>query len=68
MVAGADAVAVTPQATGYRGIVAALLQVQGEQTTILDRQTLLDGSDAADRFPLPGVFLPGCRASRTATP
>jgi hypothetical protein len=60
MVALSDATAVTPQATGYGGIVAALLYVQDEQTTILDRQTLLKGSDLADRFPRAGVFLPSC--------
>jgi hypothetical protein len=50
MVAVADDATVTPVATGYGRIVAALLQVQGDETPILDRQALLDGSDLMNRI------------------
>ena len=68
MVAVADAATVTPQATRYGRIVATLLHVQGDQTPILDRQTLTDGSDAADRFPRAGVLLPSWRTPRVPSP
>ena len=55
MVAVADDAAVTTQTTGYGGVVAALLQVQIDQTSIRTRQSLPDGSDAADGFPRAGV-------------
>lgn len=68
MLAASDGVAVTPEATSYCGIVAALLQVQDKETPILHRQALLDGRDAAERFPFAAVFLPSCRNAKSSGP
>src|SRR5579883_1112158 len=56
MVAVSDAATIASEATGNGGIVAVLLQVHRDEASILDRQALPDGIDAADGFSLVRVF------------
>ena len=57
MEAATHALRHTTQTTGHGGVVSAFLQVQIKQVPIRTRQSMPDGSDAADRRSLVGV---GC--------